>query len=170
MLLLVYLCSPVFVSSLRSFIIFIRRNFRSESCFSGIVRVSRFCSGRTNGLWWCQGALVSVAYVLMIASHHLVISGVNCPWCLWVDLVHPVSLWAWLWCRSWESRCLWVWESACCWEPPSHLPLQDGADSCVLSSKHNLHTCRGSFTAMCSAFPVMTTGPMGCSQSGSNTS
>ena len=113
MLLLVYLCSPVFVSSLRSFIIFIRQNFRSESCFSGIVRVSRFCSGRTNGLWWCQGALVSVAYVLMIASHHLVISGVNCPWCLWVDLVHPVSLWAWLWCRSWESRCLWVWESVC---------------------------------------------------------
>jgi hypothetical protein len=57
-----------------------------------------------------------------------------------------------------------------CWKPPSHLPLQDGADSCVLSGKHNLHTCRGSFPAMCSAFLVMTTGPMGCSQSGSNTS
>jgi hypothetical protein len=57
-----------------------------------------------------------------------------------------------------------------CGKPPSHLPLQDGADSCVLSSKHILHTCRGSFPAMCSAFLVMTTGPMGCSQSGSNTS
>ena len=40
----------------------------------------------------------------------------------------------------------------------------------ILSSKHNLHTFRGSFPAMCSAFLVMTTGPMGCSQSGSNTS
>ena len=113
MLLHVYLCSLVFVSSLSSSINFMRWNFWPDYCFSGLVRVSRAGCGRRIELWWYQLALVSVAYVLMIASHHLVISGVNCPWCLWVDLVHPVSLWAWLWCRSWESRCLWVWESVC---------------------------------------------------------
>jgi hypothetical protein len=111
MLLRFYLCTPVFVSFLRSCIIFMRWNFKSDSCFSGFVRVSRACCGRRTGLWRCQMELVSVAYVLMIASHCLVISGVNWPSCLWLDLVHPVTLWPWLSWSSRESSCLWVWES-----------------------------------------------------------
>jgi hypothetical protein len=53
-----------------------------------------------------------------------------------------------------SSLMIYIFQLGPCGEPPSHLPLQDGTDSCVLSGKHNLHTCRGSFPAMCSTFPV----------------
>lgn len=44
------------------------------------VGVSRACcSGR---IWWCQIALGSVTYDLVLASHYLVISGVKWPGCL----------------------------------------------------------------------------------------
>jgi hypothetical protein len=43
--------------------------------------------------------------------------------------------------------------------------------SCVLSSKQIICACAGVILhSMCSAFPVTTTRPMGCSQSGSDTS
>ena len=51
------------------------------------------CGGRT-GYWWRQLALVSVVYVLALASCHLIISGISWSHCFWVELVPPVSLWA----------------------------------------------------------------------------
>jgi hypothetical protein len=50
MVLHIYLCPLVFVSTLRSSIIFMTWNFRLESCFSGLDRVSRACCGRRTGL------------------------------------------------------------------------------------------------------------------------
>ena len=46
------------------------------------VGVSRACCCGRTGLWWCQGILASVAYVLTLAFCHLLISGVNFPGCL----------------------------------------------------------------------------------------
>ena len=51
------------------------------------------CDGKT-GFWQWHVAFVSVAYVLTLASHHLVISGVSWPFCLWLEFVFPWS------CRS----------------------------------------------------------------------
>jgi hypothetical protein len=69
-----------------------RCDFKLKSSFSGCVGVSRtHCGGKT-GFWWCQVALVSVAYVLALASCHLVISGVSLSCCLWLWLVSPASL------------------------------------------------------------------------------
>lgn len=51
--------------------------------------------------------LVSVAYVLKLASCHLLISGVNWPICPWPVL--PVSLWACDSVRLNESESLGVW-------------------------------------------------------------
>jgi hypothetical protein len=73
-------------------IIIMRCDFKSESCFSGVLGVSRaHCGGRT-GFWWCQVALVSVSYVPALASCHLVISGVSWSCYLWLWLVPPASL------------------------------------------------------------------------------
>jgi hypothetical protein len=36
--------------------------------------------------------MVSVSKILTFAFHHLVISGVRCPSCLWLELVPPVIL------------------------------------------------------------------------------
>ena len=49
------------------------------------------CGGRT-GFWWCQVALVAVAYVLALASCYLEFSGVSWSCCLWLWLVPPASL------------------------------------------------------------------------------
>lgn len=65
--------------------------FRSESCFAGIGIFRAYCHGRTR--FWCgQEALISVASVFMLSSHHLVLSGVNWPCCFWKGPVPPVSL------------------------------------------------------------------------------
>jgi hypothetical protein len=37
------------------------------------------CYGERIGFWWCQVTFVSIAYVLMLASHHLNISSATCP-------------------------------------------------------------------------------------------
>jgi hypothetical protein len=69
-------------------------DFKSEPSFFSVLGVSRaHCGGRT-GLWWCQVALVSVAYALALVSGHLVISGVRWSCSLWLWLVPPVSLYA----------------------------------------------------------------------------
>ena len=48
----------------------------------GLSRV--YCGGRAV-FQWCQSILPSVAYVLGLASHHLAISGVNWPKCLYLE-------------------------------------------------------------------------------------
>jgi hypothetical protein len=53
--------------------------------------------------WWCQVTLVSVAYVLILASCHLVIFSATCPGYVWLE---PVLLWSWLCQNSSESSCL----------------------------------------------------------------
>ena len=60
--------------------------------FFWYVGTSRAHCGRRTGFWWCQIILVSVAYVLALASCHLVISGVSWSCCLWLWLVPPASL------------------------------------------------------------------------------
>jgi hypothetical protein len=50
------------------------------------------CYGVATGFWWCQVALVSVAYVLILSFCHLFISGVSWSCLLWLWLVLPVSL------------------------------------------------------------------------------
>jgi hypothetical protein len=72
--------------------IIIRCDFKSESYFSGVLGVSRACSGGRTGFWWHHVALVSAAYVLALASCHLVISGVSWSCCLWLWLFPPASL------------------------------------------------------------------------------
>ena len=55
------------------------------------------------GFWWCQVTLVSVAYALMLASHHLIMSSVTCSRFIWLAPVLVVaellrvqlSLWVW---------------------------------------------------------------------------
>jgi hypothetical protein len=68
-----------------------RCDFKSVLLF-WCVGVSRaHCVGRI-GFWWCQVTLVSIVYVLALASCHLVISGVSWSCCLWLWLVSPASL------------------------------------------------------------------------------
>ena len=78
------------MSFLKSSIIVMRCDFKSEPCFSGVLGYPGLSGGRT-GFWWCQIALVSVANVLALASCHLVICGVSWSCCLWLWLVPPVS-------------------------------------------------------------------------------
>jgi hypothetical protein len=46
----------------------------------------------THTHWWCQVAIVSVAYALALASQHLVICGVSWSCCLWLWLAPLISL------------------------------------------------------------------------------
>jgi hypothetical protein len=88
---LTYFC----VSSLRASTclpVFSCISFKSEPCFSGVFVICRACCGGSTGFCWCQVALVSVSYVLALASHHLVFSGVSWSCCLWLWFVPPVSL------------------------------------------------------------------------------
>jgi len=64
-----------FMSFLKSSIIFMKWEFRSESCFIGVLGgVSRTWSGEGTGFWRCQVKLVYDAYVLMLAPRHLALS------------------------------------------------------------------------------------------------
>ena len=67
-------------------------DFKSESCFFWCVEVSRTRCGCSTGFLWCLVVLVSVGKILTFAFHHLVISGVRCSRCLWLELVPSVSL------------------------------------------------------------------------------
>jgi hypothetical protein len=97
------------------------------------IGVSRACCGGRTGFW----------YVLVLASHHLVMYCANWPCCLWLEPVplvslwscdpvvlwscDPVVLWSWLCQTSWEynyvcdpvilrcSVCQGSWESSCLW-------------------------------------------------------
>lgn len=77
------------------------------------VWVSRALWGERTGFWRCQVILVNVAYVLALASGHLVISGVLLTGlCLLLEPVAPVapvSLWA---C---EPMSLWAYEPVILW-------------------------------------------------------
>ena len=56
------------------------------------IGVSRTCCVGSTGFWWCWVVLVSVSKILMFAFCHLVISGVSCFSCLWLDLVPQVFM------------------------------------------------------------------------------
>jgi hypothetical protein len=65
--------------------------FYSESCFSGVLGVSRaHCSGRS-AFWWCPVTSVSVDYALALASCPLLISVLSWSCCLWLWLIPPAS-------------------------------------------------------------------------------
>jgi hypothetical protein len=66
-----------------------RYDFKSESCFSGVLGYRRFTVLEVL-FWWCQVLLVSVSKILTFAFRHLVISGIRCSSCLWVELIPPV--------------------------------------------------------------------------------
>lgn len=57
------------------------------------LSASRACCGQRTGFWRCPVALVSVAYIFVLASCHLFIFGVNWYCCFRLWLVSPVSLW-----------------------------------------------------------------------------
>ena len=110
-------------------IIIIRCDFKSKSCISNVMGNPGLAGGRT-GLSWCQVALVSLAYVLMLASCHLIISCAPCPQYIWLEpspsyntswvkssqspafsvilwFKDPVMLRFWVWQSSWQSSFLW---------------------------------------------------------------
>jgi hypothetical protein len=68
-----------------------RYDFKSVLLF-WCVGVSRACCGGSTWFWWYQVALVSIAYVLALASPHLVLSGVSWSCSLWLWLVPSESL------------------------------------------------------------------------------
>ena len=70
-------------------IIIIRSDFKSDSCLSGVMWVSRPSYGGRTEFWWCQITWVFVAYVLVLSSCHLVIAGATCTHCLWPEPVPP---------------------------------------------------------------------------------
>jgi hypothetical protein len=96
------------MSFLNSSIIIIRCDFKSVLLFwfVGVTRIH--CSGRT-GFWWCHVVLVSVAYVLLLAFHHLVMSGVSWSCCLWLWLVPPTSLFVCIPGRPVLCGGIWIW-------------------------------------------------------------
>lgn len=98
------------------------------------VEVSRACCGGRARFWCYQLALISDPYVPYLVPCHLIISGFNFSYCLWLDPVlpdsllscYPVILWScdpvilFSWCVRYSgvSSCIWV--SADC----SYLPKQ----------------------------------------------
>ena len=123
-------------------------------------------------LWWfwlCQVTLVSVVYVLMLASRHMIISSATCPHYIWVEPVlpvilvvsellrvnpviwHPVIRRSWVCQSSWELSCLWdleilVWPSS--WVPASSDPgclgvPGSGAASGCHGAGYGVCTCSG---------------------------
>jgi hypothetical protein len=83
------------------------------------VGVSRIRCGGSTGFWWCQVVLVSVSKILMFAFHHLVISGVRCSSCLWLELVPSVSQKD---CVSTPGRPALSWQDQCTEDWGSALP------------------------------------------------
>jgi hypothetical protein len=72
-----------------------RYDFKFESCFLGLSGYPGVAElgvlGSDDGD--CLFArLVSVSKILMFAFSHLVVSGVSCDSCLWLELVPPVIL------------------------------------------------------------------------------
>jgi hypothetical protein len=65
--------------------------FKSVLLFSYVGLSRAQCGGKT-GFCWCQVALISIACVLVLASGHLVISGISWSCCLWLCFVPPTSL------------------------------------------------------------------------------
>jgi hypothetical protein len=84
----------LFVSFLNYSIIIMRCDCKSESCFSHVLGQPRF--------WWCQVALVSVPYVLVLAFCHTDISGYQ-------RSTHSLSLT--LACPSCQPVCQSFWET-----------------------------------------------------------
>jgi hypothetical protein len=79
----------LFMSFLKSSIIIMRCDFKSESCFSAVL-------GNQGSLWWKNWVLMMPSGLcfccLCYAFHPLVISGVSWSCCLWLWLVLPISL------------------------------------------------------------------------------
>ena len=69
-----------------------RYNIKSESCFSGMLGYPGLAEvgvlGSDDGDWSCFCA----RKILMFAFCHLIISGVSCYSCLWLELVPLVIL------------------------------------------------------------------------------
>jgi hypothetical protein len=72
-----------------------RYDFKSESCFSGVLGypVSRIhCGGRVLGSNDVKQSCFLLVRFLLFALCHLLNSAVRCAYCLWLELVSPVSL------------------------------------------------------------------------------
>ena len=107
-----------------------RSDYRSICCFCGDVILYPRLDGMRVWFWWCQVTLVSVAYVLMLASCHLIISSACCPQYIWLEYVLPIipvdsgllrvqlSLW------SFACGLLWTWDSGCVRVLGSQVPLR----------------------------------------------
>jgi hypothetical protein len=97
---------------LKSSINIMRSYFRSDSCFSCVIVYAGLSM-----LGWFQVTLVYVAYVLMLASRHLVITSATCPHYIRLEPVLPLILVASelfrvqlsLW--SCVSGILWYWDA-----------------------------------------------------------
>jgi hypothetical protein len=104
--------------------------------------VSRICCGGRTGFWWCLVALVSVAYVLALAFHYLVISGVSwsCCFCLWLFL--PVSL-----CVSTPGRLVFCGRNLSCdtGTVPRCRQKLEGSCPCLFLGSYVLMALSGSF-------------------------
>ena len=111
----------LFMSFLKSSISVISSDFRSMSCFSGVMVYLGLAGGRI-GFWWCHVTLVSVASVLALASCHLIISSVPCPCYIWLEPLFPVIQVEWELLRVqlslWPcySGILWTWDP---WSVPA---------------------------------------------------
>jgi hypothetical protein len=89
-----------------SSIIIMRSDFRSESCFSGVLVYPELAM------------VVSVANVLMLASCQLIISRATCPCYIWLDLdpgILVVSQLLGVYLSLWssDSVILWSWDPGC---------------------------------------------------------
>jgi hypothetical protein len=67
-----------------------RYDFESKSCFSGVLGYPGLAE--VGVLDSDDGEHSSVSKILTFSFHHLVISGISCYSCLWLELVPPVVL------------------------------------------------------------------------------
>jgi hypothetical protein len=76
--------------------------------------VSKTCCGGRTGFPWYQAALGSITYDSVLASGHLVISGVNWPGCLWLESVSlEIGRAILLEGRQVGILCLWLEQASC---------------------------------------------------------
>ena len=80
------------MSFLKSPIRIMRCDFKSTSSFSSVLGNPGLSVVGELGSDDAKVVLVSVGKILMFAFYHLVISGVICSCCLWLELVPPVGL------------------------------------------------------------------------------
>jgi hypothetical protein len=78
------------MSFLKSPIIFMKWEFRSEFWFIGVLGYPGFAVVRELG-----SDVAKSNWFLLFMFLHLVISGIIWPPCLWLEPVFPVSLWSW---------------------------------------------------------------------------